>query len=417
MISDLRSDAIDIFNKAVCAVLPDRAVRQTIADMELPDKVILVSIGKAAWGMAKAASYALQGRIARGAVITKYGHSKGPIDGIEIFEAGHPIPDKNGVVAAKRVLELTEDLNACDCVLFLLSGGGSALFEMPAEGIAIEYIAEINRQLLSCGADINEINAVRKRLSSVKGGRFAIHCLPAEIRQIVLSDVPGDRLDIIASGPAAPDASTSADAAAVLGKYNISVPGEIRMILAADTPSSLNNVTTRVIGNVNGLCTAAASEAKKRGYKTSVLTTTLNCEARKAGEMLAVLAQEIKSGKSIYSPPCALIMGGETVVKLSGSAGMGGRNQELVLAAAEKIEGLDDIVIFSAGSDGTDGPTDAAGGIADGLTWRRLRDLGANPALMLEYNDSYNAFKLCGGLVKTGPTGTNVNDLTMLLCR
>ncbi len=416
MTTELHLDALDIFSEAVSSVMPDKALRRALRKCTLPHRVILIGIGKAAWSMARTAVDVLGNRIVCGAVITKYGHSKGPIDTIEIYEAGHPILDDNSVAATKRVLELTKDLSAEDCVLFLVSGGGSALFEVPIQGISLGYLKEINQKLLSRGADINEINTVRKRLSSVKGGRFAFHCSPAKIYQIVLSDVIGDRMDIIASGPAVADTSTSRDALNILDKYNIYIAPEIEIILKIDPPKSLQNVETVITGSVRELCHAAACAAEKRGYKAFIITTELNLEAREAGQQIAALAQRIKTSKSEYIPPCAVIMGGETVVHLKGS-GMGGRNQELALASAEGINGLDNVVILSAGSDGTDGPTDAAGGIVDGSTWTMIKKIGADPLKMLGDNDSYNALNLCGCLIKTGPTGTNVNDLVLLLCK
>lgn len=412
----LHQDAMTIFAESLQEVMPDKAVREALSDWNVLGRVILVAIGKAAWVMAKAASDVLEKKISHGVVITKYGHSNGPIDRIEIFEGGHPIPDANGVNATMRVLELTKNLKEGDCVLFLVSGGGSALFEAPIEGCSLEYIEAINKKLLSCGADINEINTVRKRLSSVKAGRFALHCLPAKIYQIVLSDVVGDKLDVIASGPAVTDTSTSADVSLILEKFNICIPCKMPPLLKNETPQTINNVETHIIGNVRKLCLAAASAAEKLKYKPFILTSELKGEARRAGEELAVLAQKIKMGNHKYTPPCAIIMGGETIVYIKGS-GKGGRNQELALAAAEGIAGLKNVVVFSAGSDGTDGSTDAAGGIVDGLTWKNLNKHGIDPSKKLDDNDSYYALEASGGLIKTGPTGTNVNDLILLLCK
>lgn len=414
MTNILRKDALTIFAESVQSVMPDKGVRKALSEWEVPERIILAGIGKASWVMSKAASDILGKHIKRGVVITKYGHSIGPIKDIEIFEGGHPLPDENGLAGTKRILEITKNLNFNDCVLFLVSGGGSALFEAPVNGCSLPFIEEINRKLLSGGADIYEINTVRKRLSSVKGGRFAIHCLPARIYQIVLSDVIGNRLDIIASGPAAADTSTSTEALHILQKYDISIPAKMKLIFESPAPKSLNNVDTSIIGSVKDLCRSAASEAEKLGYKATILTEELNGEARKTGEYLAKLAHKIKNGKSGYIAPCAIIMGGETVVHVRGT-GKGGRNQEVALAAAEGIAGLENVVILSAGSDGTDGPTDAAGGIVDESTWTRLKqDIDATASL--DNNDSYYALKACGGLIKTGPTGTNVNDLILLLC-
>lgn len=410
------TQAQTIISRSIAAVLPDAAVYRALRGRTFPGTVTLVAIGKAAWRMARAAYDALDGHIARGIVITKYGHSEGPIGCLEIAEAGHPVPDENGVVAAKRALDMVGDLTAQDTVLFLISGGGSALFELPAQGVSLADIADITRQLLACGADITQINTLRKRLSAVKGGRFAMACRPAKVLSIVLSDVLGDALDAIASGPAAPDRTTCDEAMEIVRKYDLRIPRHIAPLLHMETPKQLEGVESVITGSVGELCCAAAQAAKELGYTPHVLTTTMTCEARSAGAQMAAIAREIRAGKAAFQPPCAILMGGETVVHLAGN-GKGGRNQEIALAAARGIDGLQDVCIFSLGSDGTDGPTDAAGGIVTGSTAQRARELGLSIDAALDNNDAYPLLKALDALIMTGPTGTNVNDVSMLLMR
>lgn len=410
------SDAKTIISRSIAAVLPDEAVRRALEGRTFSRPVTLVAIGKAAWRMAKAAHGALEGNIARGIVITKYDHSEGPIGELEIFEAGHPVPDESGVAAARRALELVAGLTQEDTVLFLVSGGGSALFELPAPGASLEDIAQITRQLLACGAEITEINTLRKRLSAVKGGRFALACCPAKVLSIVLSDVLGDALDVIASGPAAPDKATNADAAHIVQKYGLEIPQHIMPLLEVETPKTLDHVESVITGSVSELCAAAARAAQALGYHPLILTTMLSCEACEAGETLAATAQSIRRGVLQETLPCAIILGGETVVHLKGN-GKGGRNQEIALAAAKGIDGLKDVCIFSLGSDGTDGPTDAAGGIVTGETAGRARALGLSIDTALGSNDAYPLLEALDSLIMTGPTGTNVNDVSVLLVR
>ena len=412
MLGHIRRDAAEIFREALLEMLPDRAVKRSLANARLRDEIILIGIGKASWTMAKAATEVLDQRIVSGAIVTKYGHSEGSLPGIKIFEAGHPLPDSNTLKATEKILEITRQAAKDQTILLLVSGGGSALFEKPAHRLPIRFLSDITSRLLLSGADISELNTVRKHLSSVKGGRFAVHCMPAAIFQITLSDVLGDRPDMIASGPAVPDPSTSGEALAVIKKYKIPLSPEIESALRSETPKSLDNVSFEIAGNVTGLCRAAKIAAEKRGYISEIVTDRLDGEARLAGYMAAERALD-ELGKSAEAKRC-LIWGGETTVKVKGS-GKGGRSQEVALAAAEKISGSGNVVILSAGSDGTDGPTDAAGGIVDGLTWGKIRSVSYDPVEMLENNDSYNALELAGALLKTGPTGTNVNDLVIAL--
>ena len=330
----LRSDADAIIRASLKAVLPDSAVQRALRNYRPGSgRTLLISVGKAAWQMAKAALDTL-GTVDDGLVITKYDHVKGPLPGLRCFEAGHPVPDENSFAATREALALVSGLSAGDTVIFLLSGGGSALFEAPL--IPGTELQDITRQLLACGADIVEMNCIRKRLSAVKGGRFAQACRPAKVLSIVLSDILGDPLDSIASGPAYPDGSTCEEALAVVEKYGLSLSPEATALLGQETPKALDNVETHINGSVRELCSAAADAARALGYEPVFLTDLLSCEAREAGRFLAsVLRSHVKTGKSL-----AFIAGGETVVHLTGN-GLGGRNQELALAACEGLDGLD----------------------------------------------------------------------------
>ncbi len=412
----IHQDARAIVDAAIEAVLPDVAVKNALSDMPGDRPVYMVAIGKAAWKMAEAACEALGDRLEAGVVVTKYGHAKTPLERVEIIEAGHPVPDEHSVRGAARAMALVDRLGAGDRVLFLVSGGGSALFEMPLDGVTLEDIASATRQLLASGADITEINTIRKHLSAVKGGRFAEACAPAEVVSIVLSDVLGDSLDAIASGPAHPDGTTSQDALRIVQKYGIELTDGAMEALRRETPKALENVKTRIIGNVTRLCTQAEETARALGYEPLILTTTLDCEARDAGSFLAAIAREVRASGRPVKAPCAVILGGETVVHLKGS-GRGGRNQELALSAALGIQGMADVTVFSVGSDGTDGPTDAAGGIVTGDFVEICRAKGLSAEAHLQNNDAYAILGAADGLIFTGPTGTNVNDLTVLLCK
>ena len=406
----LRADADAIVSASIRAVLPDEAVRRALAQFTPGSgRTLLIAAGKAAWQMAKAAVDTL-GSVDAGIVITKYAHGKGPIPGVRCYEAGHPVPDEAGFFATGQALALVQNTGPEDTVLFLLSGGGSALFEKPL--IPGEELQDITRQLLACGADIVEINTIRKRLSAVKGGRFALACAPARVYAIVLSDILGDPLDMIASGPAHPDSSTCAQALGIAEKYGLRLSGQAGTLLARETPKALTNVETRITGSVRQLCAAAAKACRARGYEPVLLSDRLCCEAREAGSFLAsILKTHAGDGR-----PLAFIAGGETVVHLTGQ-GKGGRNQELALAAAPGIAGLRGAAVFSVGSDGTDGPTDAAGGYVDGDTLAALTDAGMDVFSVLQDNDAYPALKAAGGLIVTGPTGTNVNDVAVALLR
>lgn len=404
----LREHANIIIKAALEAAMPDTAVRKALSEASFPEgRLVLVAAGKAGWQMAKAAYDQLGGRIDSGVVVTKYEHSKGPISNFDIYEAGHPVPDANSFRATQAAIDAVTGLTEKDTVLFLLSGGGSALFEKPV--IPESDLEQLTRNLLACGADIVEINTLRKRFSAVKGGRFAQICHPARVFTIVLSDVLGDRLDMIASGPAYPDASTMEEALAIVEKYNLPMTEQMKQLLLVETPKQLDNVTTHITGSVRQLCIAAEKTCRELGYEPVTLTDCLCCTARDAGVFLANIARfHAASGK-----PMAFLAGGETVVHLTGK-GLGGRNQELALAAADGIAGMN-AAVFSLGSDGTDGPTDAAGGYVDGTTAKVLRDQGIRISDVLQNNDAFHALQKCDGLIMTGPTGTNVNDISVLL--
>lgn len=410
MNSSLRSDANTIIERSIQAVLPDEAVRRALSGRKFSGRVLLVAAGKAAWQMASAAAAQLGDGLCAGVVVTKYDHVKGDIPHCTCYEAGHPVPDENSFAATQAALDMVKDAGEGDTVLFLLSGGGSALFEKPL--VSGEELQNITGQLLVCGADIVEMNTLRKRLSAVKGGRFAQLCAPAKVFAVVLSDILGDPLDMIASGPAYPDSSTCADARRIAEQYGLRLSPEASQCLERETPKVLDNVETLITGSVRELCAAASAACRELGYEPVLLTDSLDCEAREAGAFLAAVARAHQDTERSL----AFLAGGETVVHLTGS-GLGGRNQELALSAAAGIAGLEDTAVFSLGSDGTDGPTDAAGGFVDGGTKERLARQGVRIFEVLKNNDAYHALAACGGLLHTGATGTNVNDVAVLLIR
>ena len=416
--NEILSDAKKIIHNAIQTSLPDEAVKKFIGGktFAFEGRVIVIAIGKAAWNMAKAAAENIPHRIDTGIVLTKYDHAKGEIPDFTIIEAWHPLPDENTILGTQKIMDAVSGLTEKDTVFFLVSGGGSALFECPAGELTLADFLDITDQLLKCGADIVEINTIRKHLSAVKGGKFAKLCAPAQVYCIALSDILGDRPDSIASGPACADASTVAEAFAISEKYKLKLTEEMRKQLAMETPKTLANVTMEITGSVTQLCADAARAAEQLGYTPLVLTNMLDCEAREAGRFLASIAKTIRKDGLPLSSPCAILCGGETVVHITGK-GKGGRNQELALAAAERIAGMEGIVIAAAGSDGTDGPTDAAGGIVDGKTCGILAKKGISIPAVLAENDSNAALAAADALLITGATGTNVNDIYLLLCQ
>ena len=408
--AQLRADADEIIRQSIHAVLPDTAVARALAGVDFPGKIYLVAIGKAAWQMARAAVDNLPRPVESGIVITKYGHIGGKIPGCQLFEAGHPVPDQNSFSATQAAVELAKSAKEGDTILFLVSGGGSALFEQPL--ISGDEMQDITDQLLRSGADIVEMNTIRKRLSGVKGGRFGLICAPAQVYAIILSDILGDPLDMIASGPAVPDHSTCEDALRIAEKYQLRLSDAAMDCLHKETPKKLDNVRTVITGSVRELCHAAEQAAQSLGYTPFMLTDQLCCQAREAGSMLAsILKTHVQDNRSL-----AFVAGGETVVRLTGK-GKGGRNQELALGAAEGISGIENAAVFSVGSDGTDGPTDAAGGYVDGNTCRKLAEAGLSAYDILGNNDAFHALEKTGGLIITGPTGTNVNDVAVGLLK
>lgn len=413
MNQELRKDAKQIIDVAIASVQPDAAVRRALSNIVFSEHVYIVAIGKAGWQMANAAVSYLQEngiRYEKGVVLTKYHHVMGQLPRMLCVEAGHPVPDENSFKGAKEVLSMVKDLTAEDMVLFLVSGGGSALFEKPK--ISGEELADITEQLLASGADIVEMNTIRKRLSEVKGGRFALACMPAMVEAVVLSDIVGDPMDMIASGPAYPDASTCEDAGKIAKKYKLRLSAEAEKCLKDETPKELRNVHTQIIGSVRQLCKAAYKACKELGYEPRILAEDVTAEAREVGWNLAQLC--LREHDDAGKKKMALIAGGETVVHLRGK-GKGGRNQELAFSAMKVIAGQQNMAIFSVGSDGTDGPTDAAGGYVDGDSYEALKNAGLSCEKILQDNDCYHGLQAIEGLVMTGPTGTNVNDFWVAL--
>lgn len=407
--TSFREEAKRICQYAIQASRPDVAVKTILAGMKFGEgRLVLIAVGKAAWTMADTAYQLLGGAVSDGVVITKYRHSQGAIGNLTIWEAGHPVLDENSFVGAQRAIRAVQGLGPKDTVLFLLSGGGSALFELSE--LPLAELQDISRQLLACGAQIQEINCVRKHLSQIKGGRFAAACAPAQVITVVLSDIIDDDVAAVASGPTCPDPTTSEQALAVVEKYGLRLSRQAMALLREETPKKAERCRYYVCGSVRQLCLAAAEACSDLGYESILLTDQLSCVARDAGSFLGSIAKtHARLGKK-----CAFIAGGETVVKLTGT-GKGGRNQELALAAAGQIAGLSNVAVFSVGSDGTDGPTDAAGGFVDGNTCARLQEAGFSIDGVLRQNDAYHALQAVDGLIFTGPTGTNVNDVSVVL--
>ncbi len=420
----LRRHALSIFRAALAASDPAGAVTRELKrlNFEKYRAVYVVGAGKAGASMGKAAEKVLGRRIAGGLINVKYGHTA-KLRRIELNECGHPVPDERGVAGADRIAAIAESAGERDLVVCLISGGASALLPLPTEGITLEEKQSVTRLLLECGADIHEINTVRKHISRIKGGQLARLASPATVEAFLLSDVIGDDLDVIGSGPTAPDASSYARAGAILEKYGIAsrVPASVRdridagvKGLIAETPKPGDPVFLRVRNTIVGsnrlALRAAAKRARALGYRTLVLASGIEGETREIARMHAAIAREMATTGQPIQPPACVITGGETTVTIKGS-GLGGRNQEFALASAMGIAGLSDTVVLSAGTDGTDGPTDAAGAIADGKTLERKPDAQR----FLAGNDSYHYFESLGDLVITGPTNTNVADVRIIL--
>ena len=415
-----RKEAEGIIQAVLEASNPEPLVAKAVA--ELPPcegRTILLAVGKAAFAMALAALTTPGFTAHRAMIVTKYGHTNEKQLSalpesirtiLRIREAGHPISDANSYRAAEEAIAMAQNLTANDRVVLLLSGGGSALFEKPL--LSADEMEDINQQLLSSGADIGEINTIRKRLSAVKGGRFAQLCAPAQVITIALSDVLSNAPDQIASGPACPDPTTCAEAKRIVKHYALNLSPQAQRLLDSETPTELPNASIQIIGGMTFARAAAASACAQYGYQVLLFQPHLTCQAREAGRFFGYLARKAsRQGRKL-----ALVAGGETVVNLGRQHGLGGRNQEMALAAALAIKDVPGVCIFSLGTDGTDGPTDAAGGMVDGDTVRRIAASGSTTAQdALNTHDAYHALKAAEGLLITGPTGTNVNDVCVAL--
>ena len=430
-----RTQAMQVLAAALRAVDPAEAVRRKLRlegqtlfvgdeayDLNRYREIYVVGGGKASVAMAQAVEEVLGDRITDGMVNTKYGYTA-PLKRIAINEAGHPVPDDNGLGGGRRMLELAERAGENALVICLISGGGSALLVSPVEGITLADKQQLTQALLRCGATINEINSLRKHLSYMKGGNLARIAYPARIAALILSDVVGNPLDVIASGPTVPDTSTFAEAYDVLLRYDIidQVPAEVlahlRRGLAgeiADTPKPgdpvFASVQNLLVASNEIAAEAAVDQARKLGFNTLFLTNFIEGEAREVAKVMAALAREVdRSGRPVARPAC-IVSGGETTVTIRGK-GKGGRNQELSLAAALKIAGIPAVAVISLATDGSDGPTDASGAVVDGETVERAKVAGLDPWTYLAANDSYNFLERLDDLLITGPTNTNVNDL------
>ena len=435
----LRDDSRAIFAAAVAAVDPLHAVQRAVQrrgdilevdgvayDLRRFAHIYVVGTGKASAVMAQGLEAILGERISAGAVTVKYDHLA-PVKRVTLHEAAHPIPDAAGVQGASAAMRLAQQAGANDLVFCLISGGGSALWPAPSTGISLTEKQRMTGLLIDCGARIDEINVIRKHLSGIKGGQLARLAAPARLITLVLSDVVGDRLDAIASGPTVPDPTTFRDCLNILTHYDLldRVPDSIQVHLqqglaggVPETPKAGDPVfewgQTVLVANNRLALRAAQEDAEARGYTTLLLASTLEGEARHIARMHAAIAQEICQSSQPIPPPACVISGGETTVTVRGD-GKGGRGQEFALAAALHIAGLDNTVVLSGGTDGTDGPTDAAGALADGRTVARAKALGLQPEVFLHRNDAYHFFQTLDDLLRTGPTGTNVMDMYVVL--
>lgn len=437
MINSKNKEIFSIIESAISAADPQKAIKEivhlqknrltiekNIYNLDLYENIYVIGAGKAVCSMAISVEEILGDRIAKGIIVTKYGHKKN-LSRIEVIEAGHPIPDENGAKGVKRIIELFKGIKRGDLIIILLSGGASSLLPAPNENISLNDKKIVTELLLKSGAAIDEINAVRKHISRIKGGQLASLIYPSEAVCLILSDVIGDRLDVIASGPTVPDNSTFKDAIDILKNYSIwnNTPRPVINYLLkgmkgdiAETPKAGNpafkRISNIIIGNNKSAVASAEKKAKELGYHTMVLSTFIEGEAREIGKLFGAIAKEIDSFERPLKRKACIIAGGETTVTVKGK-GKGGRAQEFALSAALMINGLKDAAIVGVGTDGTDGPTDAAGAIADSTTVKRANEKGLDIKVYLENNDSYSLFKKLNDLIITGPTNTNVNDLYM----
>ena len=438
---EARRIALDVIEKVMESVDPKKLIHSKVkvSDEKLTidnevfnlrsfKRIFVVGGGKASGYMAEAIEEILGERISDGIIVVPHGTSnKFKTRIVRIHEASHPIPDQSSIEGAKKIIELIEEAEESDLVICLISGGGSSLMAYPREEITLEDKRKITEILLKCGATINEINTVRKHLSKFKGGQLARSVYPATLISLLLSDVIGDPLDVIASGPTAPDPTTFKDAIAVLKKYNIwdITPQSIRKLLLngekgliQETPKvsdpCFKKTYNFIIGNNRVACLSATNELKERGLNTLLLTSYAEGEARDIGLLISAIAKEILSSGNPIPRPAGLVIGGESTVTVTGK-GIGGRNQEIALSSALKISGLKGVVVASFSTDGIDGPTDAAGAIVDGATLTRSKAIKLDAEGYLRDNNSYNFFASIKDLIYTGPTGTNVNDITILI--
>ena len=438
-VEEMRRDASAIFQAALQAVDPVAAslrhvrvedehllVAESRLSLDDYDRILVVGAGKAGAPMAKAIEELLRDRIANGVVVVKAGHDL-PLQQIQLREASHPVPDEHGVRGAEEILAVARDADKRDLIICLISGGASALLVAPAEGLTLADKQAVTQNLLACGATIHEMNTVRKHLSRVKGGRLAHLAHPATVVSLILSDVVGDDLEVIGSGPTVPDPTTFLDTEQILKFYALwdklpapvrdhiekGVAGAIEESPKPDDPAFQHVILDLVGTNLQAL-EAASKEAEHQGYRPIILTTKVEGEAREIVKVHTSIAKEILSSSNPMPPPACILCGGEPTVTLKGN-GKGGRNQEFALAAALEVAGAKHIVVLSGGSDGTDGPTDAAGAIVDGGTLARAREKSLDPNDYLQRNDAYNFFSSLGDLVITGPTRTNVMDVQIVL--
>jgi glycerate 2-kinase len=433
-----RQRILPILEAALHAVDPIAAVRQQVRlegskllvggrtyDLESYHHIYVVGGGKAGGSMARATEEILGDRITAGVINTKYGY-RADTGIVRINEAGHPLPDAGGMAGARQMVDLARQASEGDLVICLISGGGSALMTLPVEGVSLADMEALTSTLLRCGATINEINTIRKHLSQIKGGNLSRAAYPAEVVSLILSDVVGNPLDVIASGPTVPDSSSFAQAWEIVERYNLvaELPESIIRRLRAgkdgdvpDTPKEGDLLFDRtynlIIGSNEIAARAALAQAEAGGFHTMLLSTFVEGEAREVAHVFCAIAREILHSDQPLSRPACVVAGGETTVTIQGQ-GLGGRNQELALAAAIQLDGIDDTVVVALATDGTDGPTDAAGAIADGSTLRRARDKKLLARDYLANNDSYHFFDQLDDLLITGPTNTNVNDLTFV---
>lgn len=425
---NLNAAATELQQAALEAVDPAAAIRRhvhrdaaelTVADqgydLDGYERIFVIGGGKAAMPMASAIANILDERLSEGVVVTKYEHARGrSVSGIEVIEAGHPVPDENSVRGARAVADLARRATERDLVICLISGGGSALLTLPVEGMTLSDLQALTERLLRSGATINELNAVRKHCSAIKGGHLARLVAPAKLITLVLSDVIGDPLDVIASGPTVPDSTTVADARKVLGRYESRNKASVLRETPKEGDPIFRRVQNVIVGSNRLAALAAAEKARSLGFNTSLLGVYLEGEAREVANVAAALAKGIRAHGDPIPPPACLVWGGETTVTVRGE-GKGGRNQELALAAALALDGWSDVLVMALATDGTDGPTDAAGAIVTGETIARAREEGLDARAALEANDSYHFFDALDALIRTGPTGTNVNDLLFVL--